>query len=340
MSTESTKPVVIEGNVQLDDRGAVHKKAIADIVGMIVAKYETEAERSFSIGKRAFEHAQWQKSNFPGYKGTDFDQLMKDIRQDVRLYVAIKPESIRVDDWVRCHVLRELVRESLPDGVAESFSLYEYLILCSKALTFDKKSVEGSLVEGWADLMIGVHQDRLTERVSADEFQERVDANVKRLAAAKVVADPVKSAAEAAAKSINKKAEDFAKATTAVTTAVSHAIAKGDLDAGNIMGIVEAVAKDLKKPLPSQFGFDPASCTKEDCKVLASAMFAAGKYNEMKFLADRLGKMVAAMDKAREQAQSTLPIESDKVKAAREQRKAESRRNKASAPAPAMAEAV
>ena len=47
------------------DRSVFHKGAVADIVGMIRAKFEDEGTRNFAIGKRAYEHAQWQRDNFP-----------------------------------------------------------------------------------------------------------------------------------------------------------------------------------------------------------------------------------------------------------------------------------
>ena len=130
---------VMEEGIVRDNRGAVHERAVAEIVQMIRAKYEDEGTRNFAIGKRAFEHAQWQRGNFPGYTGSDFDSLMRRIRDDVRLYVPIKADSIRVDDWARCHVLRELVREQISDS-ADSLSCFEYDRLQRKALAFDKAS--------------------------------------------------------------------------------------------------------------------------------------------------------------------------------------------------------
>ena len=131
MSTETTSIVpttTIEQGIAtpVDDRGTVHERAVAEIVGMIRAKYEDESTRNFAIGKRAFEHAVWQRGNFPGYTGSDFDTLMRRVRDDVRLYVPIKADSIRVDDWGRCHVMRELVRTSDGDSIAESLSMHEY----------------------------------------------------------------------------------------------------------------------------------------------------------------------------------------------------------------------
>ena len=289
MSTETTSivpntHVIEEGivcgagetspGVSQDDRGAVHERAVAEIVQMIRAKYEDEGTRNFAIGKRAYEHAQWQRGNFPGYTGSDFDSLMRRIRDDVRLYVPIKADSIRVDDWARCHVLRELVREQIGDS-ADSLSCFEYDRLQRKALAFDKRNVEGTLVAGWLEMIRGVIADRETGRVTSEDFLSRIDANAKRLAAAEKAADPVQTAAVEAAASITKKADDVRKANKAVTTAVSDALAKGNLSPEGVLGIVEHVAKELKKPMPASFGFDPAACTVQDCELLASAMFAA-----------------------------------------------------------------
>src|SRR6478752_3953772 len=110
----------------VDNRGTVHEAAVAEIVGMIRAKYEDEGLRNFAIGKRAYQHAQWQRGNFPGYQGSDFDTLMNRIRDDVRLYVTIKAASIQVADWVRSHVLRECVREVVGED-AERLTMFEYI---------------------------------------------------------------------------------------------------------------------------------------------------------------------------------------------------------------------
>ncbi len=339
MSAEATSilpnTTIVEEGIVKDDRGTVHEKAVAEIVGLIRAKYEDESTRNFAIGKRAFEHAQWQKGNFPGYTGSDFDTLMRRVRDDVRLYVPIKADSIRVDDWVRCHVMRELVRKSEGDSIAESLSMHEYNRLIGKALSFDKKNVEGSLVLGWIDLIRSVAADRAKDggRVTSEDFLGRISEKEKSIEASKVTADPVKAAAVKAASEITKKADDSRKANKAVTSAVSDALAKGNLDTDGILGIVEHVAKEMKLPLPPAFGFDPSTCTVEDCKLLAGAMFAAGKFTEMKFLADKLSKMVSAVEKSRDAATQSTTIEPPAAKIAREQVRAESRRNKATAAA-------
>jgi hypothetical protein len=338
MTAETTVLVpsttIVEQGIVSDDRGRIHEKAVGDIVEMIRAKYVEEGARNFAIGKRAFEHAQWQKGNFPGYTGGDFDTLMRRIRDDVRMYVPISADSIRVDDWARCHVMRELVRESDGEAIAQSLSMHEYHILIGKALSFDKKAVEGSLVAGWIDFVRSVATDRDNgKRVSANDYRDRIKATEERLAAAKVSANPVEAAAREAAAGITKKADDSAKAVTAVTKSVSDALAAGNLKTDGVVGIVEQVAKSLKLPMPPAFGFDPSTCTIEDCDLLASALFAAGKLTEMRHLVNRLSKMVSAVEKAREAAIAHGTSTIEQGKASREQGKAETRRSKASAPA-------
>ena len=188
----------VEGTA-IDNRGTVHETAVAEIVGLIRAKYEDEGTRNEAIGKRAFEHAQWQRGNFPAYTGSDFDTLMNRIRDDVRLYVTIKASSIRVADWVRGYVLKNLVSQAIEIDLADQLSNYEYIAITAKALAFSKKDVEGELVAGWIDFVKSVGGDRLKGiRVSAENFTERFDAHVKVLAAAVATVDPVAAAAKLA----------------------------------------------------------------------------------------------------------------------------------------------
>ena len=167
---------------------------VEEIVGMICTKFEEEGVRNFAIGKRANEHAQWQKGNFPGYTGSDFDTLMRRIQADVRMFVPIKADSIQVADWVKAHVLRELVRSAHGD-VADQLSCHEYIRLTGKALSFDKKNVEGSLVEGWLDTIVEIGCVRQRGvRVSSEDFLTRLSENGKRLEALKAPADKKVSA--------------------------------------------------------------------------------------------------------------------------------------------------
>jgi len=286
----------------LGDKSSVHEAAVAEIVGLIRAKYEDEGNRNFAIGKRAFEHAQWQKGNFPGtYLNGDFEALMNRIRDDVRLWVPIKAESIQIGQWVRCHVLRELVRENAGDDVANTLTHFEYKCIIGKALHFTVKDLEGSLTECWLDMVKAVASDRAKGlRVSREDFENRVALTIRAADASRMAKlDPVKAAAKLASDAVKADAAKVAKSTKDITAAVDTAIASGAVSPEGALAILEGVAKHHGKPLvAASIGFDPATCTVEDCEKLAAAMFGAGKLVEMKALAAKLAKGIATLEKA------------------------------------------
>ena len=282
------------------NRTTVHEKAVADIVGMIRAKFEDESTRNFTIGKRAFEHAQWQRGNFPGYLGSDFDRLMRRLRDDVRCWVPISANSIKVAEWTYSYVLRAEVQKAAGSDVANALSMHEYIHLVGKALSFSKKDVEGTLVEGWIDTIKAVAHDRAIAggRVTSEDFLTRIASTVKEIAAAKAATDPTAAARKLTSDAIKAKTQAVNKANTDITSSVSDALVGEHLTPDGVLSIVENVCKAHDVPLPSKFGFDPASCTIADCDLLASTMFQAGRFGEMRHLVKVLSKMVATVDKS------------------------------------------
>lgn len=321
MSTTENTTSTIQDNGISDSQGVstitTHEAAITEIVGLIRSKFEDEGSRNFAIGKRAFEHAQWQRGSFPGYTGSDFDTLMNRIRDEVRLQVTIKATSIRVGDWVRAFVLKSLISTDFGSDIADKLTMYEYLIIMSKALAFNKKDVEGSLNEGWADFVKAIAFDRSNGvRIGSEAFQERYDASVNVIAAAMSSKDPVAAAAKLASEAIRAAAKAKSKANEDITTSIADALSGSHISAEGVLGILENVAKSLSIPLPSAIGFDPARCTVQDCDLLASTMFQAGKFAEMIHLRNKLDKMVSAVEKARAAALSTSPALRDISKVA------------------------
>ena len=277
-----------------------HDSAVAEIVGMIREAFSEEGKRSFAIGKRAYEHAQWQKGNFPAFGSDDFNTLMKRIRDGVRMWVPIKAESIQIAHWVRCHVLRELVRAEIADH-AEALTMFEYLAIVGKALSFSSADLEGDLNPGWLDMIRGVAYDRTAgKRVSRVEFEARIVATLKRIEDAKSGLSPEALAAKAAADAVKARRAAVAKANEDIAWALSDALSEGHVTAEGVLAILETVSRTHGIALPPAIGFNPAGCTGEDCDLLASTMFQAGRHAEMRRLRDRLDKMVSAVDKARE----------------------------------------
>lgn len=289
-----------------EETSAVYKDGVKRIAGLIVTKLMDDGERNFAIGKEAYEMATWQRSQFPNYTPGDFDNLMRDIRVDVRLAVSIKPESIRVDDWLRSHVLRTLIAESIGDEASRKLSNYEYKALCSRALTFDKKEVVGALVPAWVDFIKGIALDRTSGvRVSADDFQTRLDAHVAALAAAEQAKlDPATAEKLAAGKAAKEKQRAITSANEAITTAISDAFADSLIDGSGVASILEAVAKTHKVALPvttakpTLADIDVSSLTTKDVNAFAKRLFTSGNADVMRALHARLGQMVAAIDAA------------------------------------------
>ena len=283
-----------------------HETVVSEIVGMIRDKFTEEAKRSFAIGERFYKHAVWQKNHFPGeYTNTDLTNLASRIRDEVRVHVAVKPESIRVADWARCFVLRTLVAKEAGDGVADSLSMYEYLAIVGKALHFNVRDLEGDLNPCWLDMIKGVAVDRAADkRVSTEQFFDRIKATVATAAAARVAKlDP--AAAQAAAASSAVKADKAAKtkAEKSVLESIDNGIKAGAIRPETALEILESVAAFHGKPLVSNaIGFNPTTATIADCDTLAAAMFSAGKLVEMKHLAAKLAKGIAAMEKAAKRA--------------------------------------
>ena len=283
---------------------AAHEKAVAEIVGLVRAKYEDEGVRNFAIGKRAFEHATWQRGNFTDpitraskYEGLDFDNLMNRVRDDVRVWVAISPKSIKLGEWVRCYVLKAKVAEAIGADKANAVSFFEYRSSYSEALSFSKTELFGEIKPGWLDLYRGVAADRAKgQRVSSDDFMGRIAANVKRLAALAVTADPVAAAAKVVSDAVKAKTRAVSKSNEDITASVSDALVSGNVSPEGVLAIVESVAKAHDVVLPTRFGFDPSTATVAECKLLAETMYAAGRFEEIRSLAGVLNKMVATLD--------------------------------------------
>jgi hypothetical protein len=251
----------------------------------------------------------------------------------VRIYINIKPESIRVDDWARACLLRQDFAEAIGPDRAALLTLYEYLILVGKCFSFNKKTLEGTVTKGWLGLVRDVTNDRFAgTKVSADEFNEKVKANETRLAEAKNPTDPVKLAEAKQAESYNKRKAKEKAANTAVTTSVSKALKDGALDPINVLAIVEECVKSTGKTLPASIGFDPAKCTKADCHTLAVTMMDAGKYKEIVWLIKCLRDSKEKMDLQRKAAEHNptvpYPVETDASKLETEQAKAEADRHR------------
>lgn len=166
-------------------------------------------------------------------------------------------------------------------------------------MAFSKSDLTGEIKPARAEFVkeiVGTQASASSLNVT--DFEARVKAHAGRLAEEKAAEiDPARAALDAANKALKEEARAISRSDEAVTTAVSDALAGQFLNGGQILGIVEAVARAHGVDLPSM-GFDPTTCTVKDAKMLAQAMFGAGKLAEMKVRRDTLDVMVTQVENA------------------------------------------
>ncbi len=295
--SESTATVTEKEAKAVEKLEERNENAITKIVGLIRTKFEDEGTRNLRIGKEALGHAKWQKGNFAGYESGDFDRLMGRVADQVRMYVPIK--NIRLGDYVRVYEFTVQARELVGDAIDKMSYHVMLKFLVPNAFTFSKTGLAGEIKPEWAQCVKELVQTQTGDKpLSMTEFEERVKAHADHVAAEKAAKDdPAKAALEAANKALKEKARAVTKANEAVTTAVSDALAKQHLNGTQVMGIIETVAHAHGIDLPN-VGFDPIHCTVKDAKLLAQAMFGAGKIAEMKALRDTLDVLVKQAENA------------------------------------------
>jgi hypothetical protein len=297
---------------------AHHDATVLKIAGMLKTKYAQSSIQAFEIGREMLDFAIWKKSTFPGFKGGDFDDAVNSIKTKVRLFVAIKPESIRVAHWCRAYVLRELVRELVGDS-ADAYTSHELINASSSAMTFDKAELVGTINQGWHEFFKTVTSDRNAfassngekgDNVVGDGFDERIKSHADKVSKDRATAlDPVKAAKDALIEASKVRRAKEAKSKKTIEDAVTKALSEELMGTSAVLALVETIAKDQGKAMPSHVGFNPATCTKADCDLLASTMFQTGKLAEMIHLRDRLSAMISAAENARLASQAGLTTE-------------------------------
>lgn len=275
---------------------------IGEIVGMIRDKYADEGKRNFAIGARILKHARWQKKGFPNFCKLDLDNLLSRIRDEVRVFVAISPKSIKTGEWLRCHVLKQAVSDTAGPDVAGSISFFEYRSTYGTALNFSASDLHGDLKPGWLDFYKGIahRRSQTNGHVSSETFAKLFAEHGAKLAQAKLQAqNPEEAARKIATAEVKAKAAAKAKSVKDITASIDGGLSSGHVNADDALAILESVATHHGLPLPQAVGFDPATCTADDAKSAVAVMFAAGKYAEMVALRDELDRVIAKVDAMR-----------------------------------------
>jgi hypothetical protein len=292
-----------------------HSAGITRIVGLIRAKYEDEGERNFAIGKEALDLAIRQRHEVgeKSYTSSDFDCQVNRIRDEVRMFVSIKPESIRIPHWVRCHAMREEVGKAITPERASKLSMHEYMAISGKGFRWNSADLAGTINPCWLDMIRGVADDRAAGTiVKREDVANRIVATESRANAAKLAAlDPAKAATKVASDAVRANATAVKNTIDAITKSVDTGIASGAIKPEGALAILEGVAKFHKMPLvAASIGFDPATATSAEWESAIAVAFNAGKLTELKAAVAKASKAIATMEKAASKAATAKPTAS------------------------------
>ena len=322
-NTPGDHPVDPEGLAREAVQAAVdkHTEGINRIVGLIRSKYEDESTRNFEIGREALDLAIRQRESVGAktYTKADFDNQMARIRDEVRYFVPIKPESIQVAVWVRCFAMRAKVGEDITPERAALLSMYDYKIMLGEGFRWNSADLEGTLNPCWLDMIKGVAQDRSGGVVvQSVDFENRVVSTIKRAAEARLEKlDPVKAASAAVSKGVKASAEAIARTVKDVYAALDSGISRGTIKPGGALSILESVAKSHGVPLiAASIGFDPITASVEDCEMLIAAMFGAGRRAQLQAIMEKSSRAIAIMERAEATAAQSVAAAGAKAKAA------------------------
>lgn len=279
------------------------------IVGKVCDAYASSSDLYIEIGADTFATAQRRHSYVSRHTAKHYEALINDIKSKCVVRLPVKPESIKVQEWVKAHCLREAVREITGDEFAESISVTEALILTPLCFKFDKATLDNNIHERWVGFFVKLSHER------SDNFAATIGASFEAIikewqdkltADANAALTAEQQAAAAVMAEQREKSAKIDKANRSVTTAVADAFEDGLLTPNAVLAIVETQARRNGSAIPASIGFDPIACTIEDCTKLAEAMYMGGKLKEMKVLRSRLSKLIdkaesqiAAMDSAR-----------------------------------------
>ena len=269
------------------------------------------------LGKEALSLANKRKESLAAgaWNGKeDFEKVCSDIEYIIRSRVAIK--EIRIGTYVRIYLWVEAVKALCPD--VEKLSYYQVANKLLPTLRFDAGDLTGEIRKEWLTwVRLTVDKQLSDEPLKVKELDASIDERKKEIVSeekarskkspeeqlkAEQRAAEAKRIAErtSAQTKVLKSVADALDANNATMEDIAHVIgmaAKGaDMDMGKVISkLVEGAECELPGKL---VGLNPETITIDDCKVLASTMWNAGKIVEMKYLRDHLDRMIKIAENA------------------------------------------
>jgi hypothetical protein len=230
---------------------------------------------NYTVGKRTI--AEYHRSLKSVDKGTteDFRRKCNSISNLIVAKMGGKPP--RIDDCVRFALWVDDAAKLIGLKGREAAPLFSYAFVVNELFkeTHKLEEAEGSahVKKGWeptfANVVRGLTDPDEDAKWARRDVLAEIDAKK---------AENVKSKSEP--DEVAKKRGARTKQQNAMANAVDTMLKDGLSDPVDILNTIEKVFADRGQSMP-QVGLDPSAITLADCKPLAAAMFAAGKYAEM-----------------------------------------------------------
>jgi hypothetical protein len=297
VETEDVSPNQVEGAT--DDEQAkidAYKASEAKVVELATATLDPKdmLKKYAKLGAEALKLAHKRKASLKAGSWNGKDDLNKvcsDLETLVKMRVAVRDVKMLV--YIRVHLWVEAVKP-----INQNVDKLSFHVVVNKylpTLQFDPVELTGEIKNEWLTF---VRTSVETQLGDAPLTMSEVDSAIKEYKAEleaakrKTTSDEKQLERERKAEE-SKVRKDRRDAQTLIADSLDKAIVDGHAETQDVVEIVNKVLADHKMELPAKLaGFDPATCTAADCKVLVSAMANAGKVAEMKALHSQLDAML------------------------------------------------
>jgi hypothetical protein len=335
--------------MQPEQRNERHKTRVGTMASIYGQSATEQGLRNMAIGEQFILDCWEQSASIPEYTASDTDRHAGQVRDEIRMYLPIKPDSIKPMVWAKAWMQQQLLvdligndtvdSEGKPASTATLITFHEHVALIGNSLVFDKKTLDARLVLGWIDTLkalVALHVKN-NGPVKRETLEDMIKKNEARLAAEAEASNPTEHARLVLAAADKEKERKTAKRKAAVQDSVRDALAAGSLDADNIMAIVETTAKNLPGvTAPSMLGANPATIDKREINQFVQVMVSAGRLTEMRYFRKVLSKAIEQAEAATSAAVTSADgsTQSQQTRLATEQKRVESQRNRPEAPIP------
>jgi hypothetical protein len=316
-------------SVPIDNAPAVPVKTIgqlrSELTDEIVSSISQEGARNFGIGrdfwaiqKRMASESPLLPSGRPSYNAEAWQHEVNRTITSVCDKAPISPSSVRIVEWVKCHLVRTATIDAFGADAGDLLSHHEYCLLSAggkrtkgRAIKLDTENVDFEINPDYLRFIGEIVADRRIGHVPSVKFTERLiawDAALATPTATPGNAEEVKNAAVAAELTAKEKVkrDKIGSVNVAITTALSDKA----MDAPAVLAEVTKIAEALKIKMPNLI--NPATASEADFDAMFQAI-TSRKGDGLKILRHIAKKSAAILKavedaKAKKAAAATVPI--------------------------------